>query len=66
MKRAITIRGIRTLILGMMATAIMTGAVCRGNRITSQVADLTNVDQLRQKIQQEPNKVRLIALLSPV
>ena len=66
MKRTMTIRGIRALVLALMATAFMTAAVCRGNRATSQVTDLSGVEQLKQKIQLDSGKVKLIALLSPV
>ena len=60
------IRSVPALVLVLMATAFLTAPAWPGNRVASQVTDLSSVEQLRQRIQQDTGKVRLVALLSPV
>jgi hypothetical protein len=60
------IRMVPALVLILMTTAFMTAPACSGNRAASQITDLGNVEQLRQRIQQDTGKVKLVALLSPV
>lgn len=66
MRQTATIRTIPVMIFILMAALLMSAPAYRGNRATSQLTDLTTIGQLKERIQQDSGKVRLIALLSPV
>ena len=66
MRRKMTLRGITILLFSVTVFAAV-GAVSRkGTSAPAELQDLSSGDQLKQKLQQDSGKVKLIALLSPV
>lgn len=55
-------------VVGLVAMVLVAGSVLAGreNSAPVEMQDLTTSDQLKQRLQQDSGKVKLIALLSPV
>lgn len=55
-----------TVFLAFIAIAFITALASRGTMKDSAMQDLSSADQLRQRLEHDSGKVKLIALLSPV
>ena len=66
MRRKMTFSGITILLFSIMVIAAVSAVSRRGSSAPAELQDLGSSDQLKQRLQQDSGKVKLIALLSPV